>query len=150
MKRQKKKYERPLKPWDKERIEKEKNLLKDFGLRRKGEIWKSEALLRKYRRLARNLAARKDKEKEKILIEKLTKMGLLEKNAGLDDVLSLTIENILERRLQTIVFRKGLANTSKQARQLIVHGKITLNQRKISYPSYLVEREEENKIQVIK
>jgi small subunit ribosomal protein S4 len=148
MKRQRKKYEKPKKPWDKERIEKEKEILKKFGLRRKKEIWIAEALLRKYRRLARELAAKKDKEKEKVLIGKLVKMGLLQENASLDDVLSLTVENILERRLQTILFRKGLANTIKQARQFIVHGKVKIGERKISYPSYLVPKEEENKIQL--
>jgi len=150
VKRQRKKYERPRKPWDKERILKEKTLLKTFGLRRKKEIWIAEALLRKYRRMARELAAKKDKEKESILIKKLIKLGLLQKGAGLDDVLSLTPENILERRLQTVVFRKGVASTPKQARQFIVHGKILLNNRKITYPSYLVTSEEEGKITIIK
>jgi small subunit ribosomal protein S4 len=150
MKRQRKKYEKPVKPWDKQRIEKEKEILKKFGLKRKKEIWRAEALLRKYRRLARELAAKKDKEKEKILIEKLVRLGLLQENASLDDVLSLTVENILERRLQTVLFRKNLANTAKQARQFIVHGKVKIGERKISYPSYLVPKEEENKIQVSK
>lgn len=146
MKRQRKKYDRPRKPWDKQRILKEKALLKTFGLRRKKEIWIAEALLRKYRRMARELAAKKDKEKEKVLIKKLIKMGLLKKGSGLDDVLSLTPENILERRLQTVVFKKGLSTTAKQARQFIVHGKILLNNRKITYPSYLVKSGEEDKI----
>ena len=147
MRRQRKKYEKPKRPWDKTRIEREKELLKKFGLRRKREIWRAESLLRKYRRLARELAAKKDKEKEKILIEKLARFGILEKNASLDDVLGLNVEDILNRRLQTIVFKKGLANTIKHARQLIVHGHITINNRKIVYPSYLVPKEEEDKIQ---
>ena len=150
MKRQRKKYERPRRPWDKERILKEKELLKNFGLRRKREIWVAEALLRKYRRMARKLAAKKDKEKENVLIKKLVKMGLLQSGANLDDVLSLTVENALERRLQTIVFRKGLATTPKQARQFIVHGKVILDERKVVYPSYLIVKEEEDKIKVVK
>lgn len=150
MKRQRKKYERPKKMWDKERIESEKELLKNFGLRKKREIWRAQSLLRKYRRMARELAARKDKEKEKVLVEKLVKLGLLPEKSSLDDVLGLTVENILERRIQTIILRKGLATTPKQARQLIIHGKVILNGRKIVYPSYFVERKEEGKIQVIK
>jgi len=150
MKRQRRKYERPRRPWDKDRILKEKELIKTFGLRRKREIWSAEALLRKYRRMARELAAKKNKEKEKVLINKLVKMGLLEKGADLDDVLSLTVENVLERRLQTIIFKKGLTTTPKQARQFIVHGKVILDERKISYPSYLVVKEEEDKIKVVK
>lgn len=150
MKKQRRKYEKPKKLWDKETIEKEKTLIKTFGLRRKREIWGAEALLRKYRRLARELAAKRDKEKEKVLVNKLVRMGLLAKNSGLDDVLGLTVENILERRLQTIVFKKRLANTPKQARQFIVHGKVKIGDRKIFYPSYLVPGEEENKIEVKK
>lgn len=150
MKRQRKKYERPRRPWDKDRFSREDEIMKTFGLRRKKEIWRAEALLRKYRRIARELAAKKDKDKEKMIIKKLEIFGLLKENASLDGILSLTLENALERRLQTIVLRKGLATTSKQARQLIVHGKITLNNRKNIYPSYLVKKEEEDKIQVVK
>jgi len=148
LKKERKKYKKPLKPWDKERIEKEREIIKTYGLKKKKEIWKTEALVRKFRRMARNLAARKDNEKERILIEKLIKMGVLEKGATLDDVLSLTVENLLERRLQTIIFRKGLANTAKHSRQLIVHGHIKINDRKIIYPSYLVMKEEEDNIKL--
>ncbi|MEM7818768.1 MAG: 30S ribosomal protein S4 [Candidatus Aenigmatarchaeota archaeon] len=148
MKRQRKKYEVPRRPWDKERIEKEKKIMKDYGLKRKKELWRAEAILRKYRRIARDLAAKKDKEKEKELIKKLNSLGLLDEKASLDDVLSLTVENILERRLQTVIFRKGLANTIKHARQLIVHGHVFVNGRKVLYPSYIVRRGEEEKIEV--
>jgi len=150
MKRQRKKYESPRKPWDKQRITREKEIVKTFGLRRKKEIRNAEALLRKYRRMARELAAKKDKEKEKMIVKKLASFGLLQENAGLDDVLSLTLENMLERRLQTIIFKKGLAKTPKQARQFIVHGKVLLDNRKSVYPSYIVKKEEEDKIQVVK
>jgi small subunit ribosomal protein S4 len=150
MKRFRKKYEKPRRPWDKARLEKEKEILKKFGLKRKRELWRAEAILRKYRRMARDLIAKKDKEKEKVLIEKLKRMGVLKEGSSLDDVLALTVEDILERRLQTIVYRKGLANSLKHARQLIVHGHIKINGRKINYPSYLVEKGEEGKIEVVK
>ena len=148
MRRLRKKYEKPKRPWDKERIEEEKKLMKEYGLRRKREIWRAEAILRKYRRMARDLIAKKDKEKEKILIQKLNRMGILPANATLDDVLSLTVRDILERRLQTIVYRKGLANTVKQARQFIVHGHVKIKGRKVIFPSYLVPKEEEDQIEV--
>ncbi len=148
MRRFKKKYESPKKPWDKQRIEEEKKLLKEYGLRRKREIWKAEAILRKYRRIARELIGKGDEEKAKVLIEKLKRLGILEGNASLDDVLGLTVENILERRLQTILYRKGLAATPKQARQFIVHGHIKINGRKVIWPSYLVLKDEEDKIEV--
>ena len=148
MRRFRKKYKRPKRPWDKERIAEEKELLKTYGLRRKREIWRTEEILRKYRRLARRLAAEKDKEKEKILIQKLIRMGVLKPGASLDDVLGLTVKDFLERRLQTIVFKKGLANTIKQARQLIVHGHVYVNGIRTMYPSYLVNKDEEDKISV--
>lgn len=147
MKRQKKKYEKPLRSWDKARIDAEKKLKQDFGLRRKKEIWRAESILRNYRRLARNLAAaKKDKEKEKILLDKLVKMGLIKPEASLDNVLALSVENILERRLQTLVFRKGLAHSAKQARQYIVHGHIALDGRRVRWPSILVPLSEEGKL----
>jgi len=146
MRKIKKKLKKPIKPWDKERMDKESILLKTFGLRRKHEIWKAESILRSFRRRARDLAARRDKPQERILLDKLYKMGLLGKNADLDDVLSLTGENLLERRLQTIVFKKKIANTPKQARQFITHGHIAIEGRRTIYPSFFVTRELENKI----
>jgi small subunit ribosomal protein S4 len=148
MKRVKKKYEKPVRKWDKARIEKEKELLKKFGLRRKKEIWRAEALLRKFRRLARKLIATPNKDEEKILIKKLSSLGILKEDSNVNDVLRLNIEDILKRRLQTIVVEKGLANSIKQARQFIVHGKVKIGERKIVYPSYLVKIDEEDKIQV--
>lgn len=148
MKRQRKKYKTPTRGWSKDRIEREKEILRSFGLKKKREIWRVETSLRKYRRMARVLAAKKDKEKEKELIKKLARLGLLEENAGLDDVLSLTLQNMLDRRLQTVLFKKGFVNTAKHARQLIIHGHVLIDGKRIVYPSYLVSREEEGKIQM--
>lgn len=148
MKKQRKMYTRPMKLWNKERIETERKILNEFGLRRKRELWRAEALLRKFRRIVRGLAAKKDKEKEKVLIKKLIGLGVLNEGAGLDDVLGLTVNDVLDRRLETIVFKKGLTNTPKQARQFIVHGHVAIGGRKVIYPSYIVPRDEEDKIQV--
>jgi len=142
----KKKLKKPRAPWDKERINKENELMKAYGLRRKREIWKAESSLRSFRGRARDLAAKKDKDQEKVLLEKLHKMGLLGKDASLDDVLGLTVEKILDRRLQTFVFKSKLANTPKQARQLITHGHITVDGRRIVYPSFIIARDLEKKI----
>jgi small subunit ribosomal protein S4 len=138
MKYQKSKFERPTKSWDKTRIEEEKSIMKNYGLRRKKELWRAESILREYRRLARELSAKKDKEREKILLDKLFKMGLIGREANLDGVLALTIESILNRRIQTLVVKKGLAKTPKQARQYIVHGHISFEGRRIKWPSTLV------------
>jgi small subunit ribosomal protein S4 len=146
MKKSKKKFEKPLRPWDKARIEEERKISQDYGLRRKKEIWKIESILRNYRRIARSLAATTNKEKEKILLDKLFRMGLINKDDDLDDVLALTIDKLLERRLQTLVLRKGLASTPKQARQFIVHGHIAVDGRKVRWPSILVPITDESKI----
>jgi small subunit ribosomal protein S4 len=83
---------------------------------------------------------------ENELLTKLKKIGILQETAVLDNVLDLTIEDILERRLQTIVFRKGLARTIFQSRQLITHGHITIDDRRITVPGYMVAKLDEPKV----
>src|SRR3989338_8860081 len=148
MKRQRKSYKTPTKGWSKQRIEREREILKSYGLRKKREIWKFETLLRKFRRLAREQAAKIDKRKEKILVDKVVKLGLFDQRATLDDALGLTLEKVLDRRLQTIIFKKGFATTLGQARQFIVQGNVKINDRRKTYPSYIVLKEEEDKIKI--
>jgi small subunit ribosomal protein S4 len=143
-KKQRKKYEGPKKPYDRQRIERERKVLNEYGLRRKKEIWRFESMLRDFRRRARGLLAVKDEKKEKELMDKLNKIGI--ETRTLDDVLSIRLEHILGRRLQTIVYKKGLANTPKQARQMIVHGHVLVNDKKVKWPSYIVKKSEEDKI----
>jgi len=121
-------------------------LKKDYGLRRKKEILRAESILRNYRKLARELAASRDETREAILMAKLRKIGLVDDQASLDEILALTIENILDRRLQTIIFKKGLARTPVQARQFIVHGHIAIDGQKTRWPSTLIPIEKENSI----
>jgi len=144
-----KKYSTPAHPYEKERIEEENKLLKDYGLKNKKEVWKVESQLRKYRTMARKLQAEKmvtGKEGTGDLVTKLSSMKIVGDGASLDDVLGLTILDFLDRRLQTITFKKGLAKTPKQARQFIVHGLIAVNGRKITVPGYLVKGKEEDTI----
>ena len=145
-----KKYDTPNHPWIKERIEREHELCRKYGLVNKKEVWKAETKLRNYRRQARRLISDTTEQGAKEaqqLFNVLKRYGILKKeNPTLDDVLALTIEDILERRLQTIVFRKGLARTIKRARQLIVHGHIAVNGRKVTAPGYLVPVDEEGAI----
>jgi small subunit ribosomal protein S4 len=145
----KRKYETPVRAWDRQKIEAEREILNSYGLKNKKELWRVEGNVRKFRRLARELAAKENKEQEKIIIEKLIKLGVLESGAGLDDVLALTTQKFLERRLQTVLQRKGFANTPKHARQMIVHGKVKVGDTKVVYPSFIVSREDEGKISVI-
>lgn len=109
-------------------------------------------MLRNFRGQARQLVARirageKQAEKEKEqLLKRLVRIGILTENPSLDDVLALNVESILSRRFQTLVYLKGLAYTPWHARQLIVHGHAAINGRKVTVPSYLVRRDEENLI----
>jgi small subunit ribosomal protein S4 len=146
MRKIRKKFKRPKKPWDSARIADERKLMKVYGLKNKRELWRAQEILRQYRRRARELIAVKDPEKQKALIEKLVKLGILSKDAGLDDVLALTITSILERRLQTLVSKRKLADSSLHARQLISHGHVFVGGRKATFPSYIVPSEEESRI----
>lgn len=95
-------------------------------------------------RQSRTLSTEVATEVQRDLIKKLNRLGILGPEAEFDDVLLLTVEDMLKRRLQTLVFEKGLAQTIYQARQLIVHGHIQIKGKKINAPSYIVKREEED------
>ena len=73
-------------------------------------------------------------------ISKLFKLNIIEKDAQVDDVLALNVRDVLERRLQTQVYKQGLSNSVKQARQFIVHNKILINDKIITSPSYLIKK----------
>jgi len=148
-KKKRKQFDKPRKSFQKERIEKERELKKIYGLKNKKELFRAETIIRTKRATARKLLAlglENRLKREKELLDALKKMGILRASPSLDDVLVLTPEALLERRLQTIVWRKGLANTPKQSRQLIVHGHIEIDGMKIDRPSYIVGAEEEDKI----
>jgi len=148
-KKTKKKYSTPIHPWQAERIEEERILTREYGFKNKTEIWKMNSILRNFLRQAKRLAAIKTEQskKEKIqLLNRLIKLGLLPETASLDDVLDISLKDLLERRLQTLVFRKGMSRSIKQARQFIVHRHIMINNKKITVPSYLVSKAEEEAI----
>lgn len=151
-KRQRKKYETPKQPWRSDRLLEELKLVGEYGLRNKRELWRATSILRKYRKIARSLFVLTEEErvkKESILINTLYKLGILPENSTADDVLRLTVRDILERRLQTIVFRLGIAKTIHHARQLITHRHIAIGDKVVSAPSYLVRRGEEDKIKLL-
>jgi small subunit ribosomal protein S4 len=149
-----KSYQTPKRPFEKTRIETETRLVIEYGLRNKREVWKAQSILRKYRTAARGLLAlgsdpshkAKYEAKKEELIGHLQRAGLLGANAGIEEVLSLRVQTQLERRLQTLVYRRGLARSPKQARQLIIHGHVAINGRRTSIPSYRVTRVEESQI----
>ena len=150
-----KKYETPSHPWKEDRIKGENELIKKYGLKNKREIWKAKTALRKYRGQARELMAKirggdpqTKKESDQLLMH-LNRMNILPAKSTLDDVLALDTESILSRRLQTLTYLKGLANTPFQARQLISHGHIGIGNKKVTIPSYMVTKDEEGDISYI-
>ncbi|MDR3074762.1 MAG: 30S ribosomal protein S4 [Candidatus Methanoplasma sp.] len=143
-------YDTPSHPWQGERIKREVEVVREFGLKNKTEVWKAETVLRNFRKQSRELQARlrggdaQAKIEADALIRKCSRMGLLPVTGStLNDVLLLSGNDILSRRLQTVVFAKGLSTTIKQARQMITHGHIHINGHRVTVPGYIVTREEE-------
>jgi small subunit ribosomal protein S4 len=147
-----KRYETPNHPFQGERIASEHDLVGRYGLKNKEELWRAQSELRSYRREARQLlgAAQGDAEaaatESTEFLDRLQRLGILNEEDGLDDILSLDVTDLLERRLQTVVFRKGYANTAKQARQFISHGHIVLDGRRVGEPSMKVAVDEADSV----
>ena len=145
MKRKHKQYSRPKRPYDKARIDEEAIIKKEYGLKNKKEIWKAEARIKSMREKAKKLVRATQEEKQK-LFEKLQSIGL--KVSSLAEVLSLDKKDYLERRLQTVLLRKGFVTTVKTARQLITHKKVLVDGKVVNVPSYVVPVALENKIKL--
>ncbi len=148
-KKLRKRYQTPVHPWNKKNIDEEKILMKEYGLGKKKEILISDSFLKKYMNIAKKLIASQSEQGEKVksqILQKLTNLGILTAGADLDHILGLEIKDVLERRLQSVVFRKGLARSMKQARQFITHRHILVGDKEITAPSYLITLEEEAKL----
>ena len=151
-KKARKTYSRPRSPWRADQLAQELYLLGNFGLRNKRELWKAETSLSEVRKQARTLlaaTAEVRQREEKSLLASLHRKGLVAEGAALDDILNLTIEDVLARRLQTLVFKKGMAVSPLHARQLIVHGHVMLQGRRIKTPGYGVRRDEEESMRLV-
>jgi len=144
--RKKKKYSKPRKLYDKVRIEEENELLRNYGLKNKREIWKADSAIERIRKQAKSLITA-DKEKQDVLLEKLNKIGF--KVEKIADILALNKEDWLKRRLQSFLVEKKLAKP-KEARQLIAHKHVKVDGKIINIPSYIVKIKEESKIEVSK
>ena len=147
------KFDTPKHPWKKARIDEEHDISARHGLKNMKEIWKARSQLRRIRQQAMKLIGRVDasnphsiKEKEDLL-RSLIRKGILSEDSSIDDILTLGVEDILNRRLQARVYAKGLASSMKQARQLVTHGHITVSEQKVTIPSYAISREEEELIE---
>ncbi len=145
-------YETPNHPYQGERIADEAGLVDQYGLKNKEELWRAQSELRGFRREARKLLGRAggdadaaDREGAEF-VARLQRIGVLDEEDSLDAVLSLSVTDVLKRRLQTVVYRQGLANTVGQARQFIGHGHVLVGDNRVTRPSYTVEVAEEDHI----
>ena len=148
-KKQRKKYEMPRFPWRTDILQAELSLIGEYGLRNKRELWRHKTMLSRFRGIARSLLGMPPEERSKLenqLLNRLRRIGILPETAELDDVLDLNVEDVLERRLQTVIFRRGLAKSIHQARQFITHGHMSIGDKRVFSPSYLVFKEDEARI----
>ena len=143
--RQKKKYSRPQRPFDKVRIDEENILREKYGLKNKKEIWKADASIGRIRNLAKQLITASEEDKN-AFIERMKARGFEVENIA--EVLALDKEDWLKRRLQTILLTKGLTTTPKQARQLIAHKHVSIGNQIVNVPSYMVTLTEENLVKL--
>ncbi|KAF6246904.1 MAG: 30S ribosomal protein S4 [Nitrosopumilus sp.] len=142
-------WRKPKRPLNYELKMEELKTLGTFGLRTKRELWKAHTELSRVRHQARSLLALRQEireEKEPILMQSLARIGLVSSGATLDDVLNLNANDLLSRRLQTIVTKKFGFKTPYQARQAVIHGHIMIGERKVDIPSYTVTVAEEDSI----
>lgn len=143
IKRKVNRHSRPRKLFDSARIKSEGDIVKKFGLKNKKEIWKAAARVSEIRNRAKKLIPKSEEEKEEFF-QRLRAQGL--NVTVIAEVLALTIEDLLNRRLQTVVFQKGLATTALGARQLITHKNVYVDGRLVNIPSFVVTKYLEDKV----
>ncbi len=137
--------------WEKQRIDEEHKIQEKFGLKTLKEVWIAASELRRIRRRVREvLSGKASIEVGNQIIARLVKYSVVNSGATLDDLLIINTDSLLGRRLQTIVFNRGMAKSPKQARQFITHGFIAINGKRVTAPGYMVPGADENKISYYK
>lgn len=145
-------YSTPKRPYESARLDAELKLAGEYGLKNKREIYRISFQLSKIRRAARDLLTRDEKDPKRLfdgnaLIRRLVRIGVLsEDKKKLDYVLALKIEDFLERRLQTQVYKLGLAKSVHHARVLITQRHIAVGKQIVNIPSFMVRLESEKHI----
>lgn len=144
-----KSFETPRHPWRKDQLEEELHLVGEYGLRNKRELRRHETDLSQIRGIARTLLGSEEEKRaelERQYLMSLARQGILPETATVDNILDLNVKDLMERRLQTIVHRNGLARSIHQARQFVIHGHISVGGDIVSVPSYIVHRDQESRI----
>merc|ERR1712151_638276 len=123
-----------------------------YGLKNKREVWRVNLQVAKMRKAARELLTLDEHDPKRIfegaaLLRRLHNYGILPENQNqLDYVLGLTVNNLLERRLQTLVFKLGLAKSIHQARVFIRQKHIRVGKRIVNVPSFIVRVESQKHV----
>ncbi len=152
-----KNYANPRMQWNEASLTLEKGIKKDYRPKNKKEIWKMNAFLQNIKDQAKSInsmlgTARREQAliEQEQLINRVKRYGLVKKeDVSLGDLLGLELSDVMERRLQTLVVRKKLARSMKQSRQFVTHGHIMVGGKKVTSPSYIVPKDDDETIDFV-